>query len=197
MPNLLDRINKKLDSTGLQSRSDTARKWLMSQVSNLRPNTSSLMKDREKLRTKTIIGRMYFFFYDPKTKEKLQYYDRFPLVIPIKRYNDGFLGLNLHYIHPKFRIKLLDKLSVFLNNDQFDETTRLKLTYPSLEAASRIYEHKPCLKRYLFSHVNSRFLEITADQWDIAILLPIAKFKSEKMRTVNQTEVWSDSKEQF
>ena len=57
-----------------------------------------------------LIGGMYFFLYDPKTKEELPYYDRFPLVIPLKREDDGFLGLNLHYLPVPYRIRLLRKL---------------------------------------------------------------------------------------
>ena len=122
MAYLTDRINQQLAKTGIEPRTREARDWLKSQVKSLRPNRRTMMRDVENLRNKTMIGRMYFFFYDPKTKETLPYYDRFPLVLPVKRYIDGFLGLNLHYIHPKYRIILLDKLSIsFLNNDKWDE----------------------------------------------------------------------------
>ena len=40
-------------------------------------------------------GNMYMFFYDPKTKDKLPYYDRFPLVFPFRKTENGFMGLNL------------------------------------------------------------------------------------------------------
>lgn len=197
MAYLLDRINQDLAKSGYEARTRDARQWLFAQVKNLKPNPITMMRDREMLRTRTMIGRMYFFFYDPKTKEKLPYYDRFPLVIPVRRYTDGFLGLNLHYIHYKYRIRLLDKLSSFLVNDNYDETTRFRLTYPALNAASRIFEHTPCIKRYLFSHIESRFLEITADKWDIAALLPVERFRTEKMGTVTKTEVFTDSRKEF
>ena len=74
-------------------------------------------------------GFLYLFNYDPKTKEKLKYYDRFPLVIPIETYPDGFLGLNLHYIHPKHRLILLDKLSDTASNKKLDANTRLRISY--------------------------------------------------------------------
>jgi hypothetical protein len=159
---------------------------------NLRVSRRDMMRDRMKLRNKSLIGRMYFYFYDPKLKDTLPYYDRFPLVIPIKRLPDGFIGINLHYISPKYRITLLDKLSTILNNHEYDETTRLKISYEYLKNASRIFEATPCIKRYLFSYVQSRFLEITADEWDIAALLPVEQFVKEK-----KTTVWMESKEQF
>jgi hypothetical protein len=119
---------------------------------------------------------MYFYSYDPKTKETLPYYDRFPLVIPIEPYNDGFLGLNLHYLPPQLRLVLLDKLYNLLTDTSFDEFTRLKLSYSLLSSTSRYKEFQPCLKRYLFSHLRSRFIEVPADQWEIAIFLPTEQF---------------------
>ena len=161
---LIDRIQASLAKEGLQPRTAAARTWLRSKVKDLTPSKTALMRDQERLRNKSMIGRMYFYFYDPKTKDKLPYYDRFPLVIPIERYNDGFLGLNLHYIHPKQRLILLDKLSDTLTNDKYDETSRLRVSYPFLSSASKIFEATPCIKRYLFSHIESRFLEITANR---------------------------------
>ena len=130
--------------------------------------------------------------YDPKTKDTLPYYDKFPLVIPIERYPDGFLGLNLHYIHPKQRIILLDKLSEIATDNNFDANTRLRISYDYLSKASRMFEAKPCIKRYLFSHVQSRFLEITADEWDIAALLPVESFMK-----ADKSKVFADSQGKF
>ncbi len=122
--------------------------------------------------------------------------NRFPLVLPIEQYADGFLGLNLHYIHPKQRLILMDKLSSYANNDKFDKTTKLKLTYQTLKAASRIFEKNACIKRYLFTQIQSRFLEISAEEWDIAVLLPMEDFTSKK-KPVSKSVVFQDSKDTF
>jgi hypothetical protein len=192
MAYLIDRINASLQKEGLTPRTRKSRDWLRSKVSDLRPSKQSLMNDMNRLREGTIIGKMYFYFYDPKTKDSLPYYDRFPLVIPIERYPDGFLGLNLHYLHPKRRIILLDKLSTILNNRDYDETTRFRISYDFLKRASKIYEATPCIKRYLSSHVQSRFLEITADEWDIAVMLPVESFAK-----ASASKVWSESEDKF
>ena len=113
---LTERIKIQLANEGLELRSRKARKWLRAKMLELKGvATSPLLSDpkRSRLKRKMEIGKMYFFIYDPKTKEKLPYYDLFPLVIPIGEYSGkskGFLGLNLHYVHPKNRIELLDKL---------------------------------------------------------------------------------------
>jgi len=189
---LIDRIKDSLAKKGFEPRSRDARNWLRSKIPALKPTKAQLMSDRERLRHNSIIGRMYFYFYDPKTKDKLPYYDKFPLVIPIERYSDGFLGLNLHYIDPKQRIILLDKLSEYTNNNKFDKTTKLRLSYDLLSRASKIFETKACIKRYLFSHIESRFLEITADEWDIAALLPVSNFVGAPVN-----KIYSESRKKY
>jgi hypothetical protein len=192
MAYLIDRINEQLTKTGYPARSTRARDWLRSKVKELYPTPATLMQDKNRLRETQFIGGMFFFYYDPKTKDSLPYYDRFPLVIPIERYPDGFLGLNLHYIHPKQRIILLDKLSSYRNNSAYDETTKLRLSYDLLKRAAKAFEMNPCIKRYLANHVQSRFIEINADEWDIAALLPVEQFVG-----TSTSKVWSDSRKKF
>ena len=191
MAYLLQRINEQLAKAGLQPRTNQARAWLRAKINDLKPSRQSILRDKARSRDSTIIGRMYFFYYDPKMKETLPYYDRFPLVIPIEQYRDGFLGLNLHYIHPKQRILLLDELSEFANNSKYDASTKLRLSYDLLGSTGAIYQATPCIKRYLFTHVESRFLEITADEWDIAALLPLENFQK-----ASSSKVYSDSRNQ-
>jgi len=192
MAYLIDRINQSLAKEGYVPRTNKARAWLRSKVGSLNPSPSSLMRDRARLRNNTFIGKMYFYYYDPKTKDSMPYYDRFPLVIPIEQYSDGFLGLNLHYIHPRQRIILLDKLSETASNSKFDERTRLRLSYDYLRQASTAFEAMPCIKRYLFNHITSRFLEISADEWDIAALLPMDTFVN-----ASESKVYADSRKKF
>ena len=192
MAYLLNRIKESLAKEGLTPRTNQARAWLRMKIKDLKPTRAALLKDRDRLKEKSVIGKMYFYFYDPKTKEKMKYYDRFPLVIPIESYNDGFLGLNLHYIHPKYRMTMLDKLSATANNSSYDEKTKLRVSYQYLTAASKVFEATPCIKRYLFSQIESRFLEISADEWDIAALLPMESFVG-----ASTSKVYADSQEEF
>jgi hypothetical protein len=192
MAYLINRIQESLAKEGIKPRTNMARDWLRLKIKDLNPTRQSLMSDRQRMKNRSIIGRMYFFYYDPKMKDSLPYYDRFPLVLPIEQYSDGILGLNLHYIHPKQRIILLDKLSEFANNNRYDKTTKLRLSYDLLKKASRIFEATPCIKRYLFNHMESRFLEIDADEWDIAALLPVSSFVG-----ASESKVYSDSRKKF
>jgi hypothetical protein len=192
MAKLIDRIKQSLAKEGLSAGTNSARTWLRAKVKELNPTSRALMADRDRLKGNSTIGKMYFYFYDPKTKDTLPYYDRFPLVIPIESYKDGFLGLNLHYIHPKQRLILLDKLSETATNKNFDSKTKLRVSYSYLASASKAFEATPCIKRYLYSHIQSRFLEITADEWDIAAMLPVETFVG-----ATTSKVYADSRKKF
>lgn len=189
---LIDRLKASLAKQGLSAGTNASRTWLRNKINELKPTRQALMNDRTRLQSSSIIGRMYFYFYDPKTKDKMPYYDRFPLVIPIENYKDGFLGLNLHYIHPKQRMILLDKLSSTASNKTYDENTKLRISYQYLASAASAFEATPCIKRYLYSNIQSRFLEINADEWDIACLLPVESFVG-----ASTSKVYSDSRKKF
>ena len=60
-----------------------------------KPGAMNLIRDGMR-DNKPFYGKLNMFFYDPKHKKTLPYYDTFPLVLPLETYNDGFLGLNLH-----------------------------------------------------------------------------------------------------
>ena len=72
------------------------------------------------------------------------------------------------------RIRLLDRIMTFANNKSLDETTVINANYSALK---RVREIKPCLKRYLSSNVRSRFRKINANEFVVAVLLPVARFK--------------------
>jgi hypothetical protein len=149
------------------------------------PGAMDLIRDGKRGAT-PYFGKMNMFFYDPKHKKKLPYYDTFPLVLPIERYDDGFLGINFHYLPIPLRIKLLDRLVDFTQNTKFDESTMMKVDYSKLKNIPII---KPALKRYLAGHTKSQFRRIDADEWTIAVLLPVQRFKK-----ASASEVWKDSR---
>jgi hypothetical protein len=134
------------------------------------------------------VGFMYTFVYDAKTKDKLPYWDAFPLIFLVDRAEGGFYGLNLHYLPPKHRAALLDALLDIVNNDKYDTRTKLKLSYSVLNGSSKFPLFRPCFKRYLVSHIKSGIAKIPATEWESAIYLPTADF-----RKASQAKVWADS----
>ena len=88
-----------------------------------KPGALDLIRDGKRKKS-PFYGRLNMFFYDPKFKKTLPYYDTFPLVLPLEPYSDGFLGINLHYLPMKLRLQLLDRLVDYSNNTKFDESTK-------------------------------------------------------------------------
>ena len=144
------------------------------------PKSMDLIRDGKRTSTPNF-GLLNMFVYDPKGKKTLPYYDTFPLVLPIEEYNNGFLGINLHYLSIPMRIRLLDRLTNFTNNSQFDETTVIQADYSKLKNVNLI---KPCLKRYLAGNVKSKFRKVGADEFIVATLLPVQRFKKQSDKHV-------------
>lgn len=133
------------------------------------------------------IGRMSMFFYDPEFGKELPYFDRFPLVIPIKFYGNGFLGLNLHYLPHRQRAWLLDILyQIFYHSDHLDENKRLQISYELLKSRSRTRLYLPCIKRYKYKQFRSKILVLKPDDWLIALFSPLERFEKRSMRFVHQ-----------
>ena len=151
-----------------------------------------LLKKLKKPSIKFEPGRLFFYYYDPKLKFELPYYDRFPLVIPLEIYNDGFLALNLHYLPFNYRKIFLEKLANLSVKNKDHDIERYRVSYDILKISSNIPEFKPCLKRYLFSHINSRILPIQPNQWQSALFLPVQKFVKKP-----SNYVWNESIQQI
>ena len=147
-------------------------------------NRDALMKEEPLSSSgRQIIGSMQMFFYDPKLKETLPYYDRFPLSIIIKPAKGGFLGMNLHYLPPILRAKFLDALMDNVTSKKSPDA-KFKLTTRLLAGTSKLEYYKPCIKHYLTEHVKSKFAEVKAPEWEIATFLPTAMFEKANIRKV-------------
>jgi hypothetical protein len=177
MATLFDKVKAEMSSAGIVPRSREARAWLAGKISAMKipSNRANVLNDAKRISAKTFIGRMYFFHYDPKFKDVLPVWDKFPLVIPIEIYSDGFLGLNLHYLDPYARLALLDRLQDFINNDKYDDTTRMNLSYDLLSKSRRYRAFEPCIKRYLSTHIMSSIIYIEPESWETALFLPVQK----------------------
>jgi len=198
MATIIDKVQKQLDEKNFAAGGRNAKNWLLTKIKTLNARGNDRLKiiSEGKQKNKAIVGRFYFFFYDAKLKDELPYWDKFPLVIPIQQYSDGFLGLNLHYITPRDRLILLTQLKRFQTGALGDEKTRLKLSYPILKATHNAYRATPCIKRYLVGHIRSRVVEIAPEEWQIAAALPLQQFKS-NTQSVSSQKVWKESEEKF
>jgi hypothetical protein len=134
-------------------------------------------QDKNELRRYAVAGHLYMFEYKAKMKY-LPYYDRFPLVYCFKAPGKHeFWGANLHYLSPKKRLIVTKKLM-----------------------QGRVDIPKICFHKYLSSHVDGLYLDLAADEWDTAILLPTEDYvKNVNGRDfpIDKKIVWEETDDKF
>lgn len=194
MANIFQKLELEAFRAGINPRTQESRDWFRKKVQALKgvSRTELMQQDEITLANKSqpLIGSMNMFFYDPKHKETLPVYDRFPLAIIVGPAEKGFYGLNIHYLPPVLRAKLLDSLMGITNNNKYDETTKFQISYKVLQATSNLRYYKPCLKHYLTAHVKSRLARVQAPEWEIATFLPTADWAK-----MNSRQVYAQSRQ--
>lgn len=149
--------------------------------------------------TTPLIGHMFLYNYDAKYKEKLPYWDTYPLVLPFKVKSDRFWGINLHYLPPEYRLMLLGALNKLVVDSKISNQKRMEMSWNILSESSRLNYIKPTVHQYLLKgdHVKSKLLLIDSEEWYNAVLLPLEAFKGMnkdgKFVTVDKKQVWRDS----
>ena len=188
---LLDKLKTAIKTSKAGAKARAAGEWFREKVKQA--GASAKMKAvtpnqllRRQPDDNILLGKMFFYKYDPKFAKKLPYWDMYPLVFPFEKAPGGFYGLNLHYIPPRDRAVLMDNLNQYASNNKYDKTTRLELSYRLLKRYGRAV---PCVKRYLGDRIVSQTVRIDADEWEIAIFLPVERFQK-----ASKGEVWKDSR---
>ena len=165
-------------------------KWYRQKVQDLLPMPFARQMIREgikegKVTRRPNFGMMNLFYYRPKGAEKLPYYDIFPLVIPMgRRLNDGFVGINFHFLSVPQRWLLLERLSMFQTPSELDSFDNeesggdvMALFYPKIKRKRGV---KPLVRRYLTKYVKSYYLKIELSEMLIALTLPVERFYTGK-----------------
>ena len=85
-------------------------------------------------------------------------------------------------------MKLLDKIFDFAggNEEDFNERTQVRVTYNKVKNIRLV---KPTIHRYLAGYTKSQFRRIDADEFVVATLLPVQRFKK-----ASSKEVWAESR---
>lgn len=179
---------EKLRYTGRDQ--DASVNWFKDKINDLgkqRFSPSNLMKAENLLTRRIRPGQLYLYYYDPKTKETLPYYDTFPLVYPYRKIEGGFMGYNLHYLPPVLRFKVMATL-LNIQVSGTSEEKKIAFSYGVLNANEVNKYYEPCIRRYLTSHVRSNFLKIPIEDWLSASLLPTERFVK-----AGSAKVWKET----
>ena len=168
----MNESNKNITSRDIND----ANKWFADQAGQLNSTETDPFKMFKDVGAPTI-GKMYLFIYDPKHKAKLPFYDMYPLTFPFEFKKEGFLALNLHYLPPRARASLMQALHTIANNDKYNESTKLNISYGLLkQSASRFSGFENCIKSYLFGQLKSSFRYVKPADCDKALLLPLQRW---------------------
>ncbi len=191
---IFDKLSAAAFRAGIKTRTPESEEWFTDKVRELAmPSRTKLLKDPAlSNRAKVLVGDMVMYFYDPKTKETLPYYDKFPLTIVVGPAPGGFYGLNLHYINPVARARLLTELFKLAPKTLKPDSRLMKMTYDLLQGVKKYKEFEPCFKRYLMSNVQSDMSRVPMTDWETAIYLPVQQFKKK-----NSKRVWADSRKVY
>jgi len=149
-------------------------------------NAAKFYRESEKIndavfKRRVSLGDMFCYYYNPKYRKTLPYYDMFPMIMLIAAEKETFLGINFHYLRPKWRAILLDRV-----------TAKIGGGLPKWSKLRQIRQIAPTIKRYRFDHIMRKVIPIEEDEREIAIFLPTEKFKK-----TGKANVWSDSERKF
>jgi len=134
-------------------------------------------RDENHLRKFTREGRLFFFQYKAKTEDRLPYYDTFPLVYVIWTKSQYFYGANLHYLDPKRRPLVIDKLK------------KNKIDIP-----------KACFHLYHKEGIYGFLLDLASKEWQTAINIPVEHFikvRGEIILPYNSVDVWKETQKTY
>lgn len=132
-------------------------------------------------------GRLSFFIYKAKYGETLPYWDADPLTLLYNEDAEHLYGINLHYVPPRIRAKILESLMSYLKSARTPKAY-FDVSYSLLKGLSTASMIKPCVKTYLKSNLKTVPRVIKPESWHKAILLPTANWQK-----ATSSRVWKDS----
>ena len=181
MASLLDRVSDAIRGGTMGQEVKRSARWFQTKIKGLQgtlrnqwssTNAPKFYREAETkvnpkvLRLRANLGDLFAYYYRPKHLMTLPYYDQFPLVMLIGYEKDTFLGLNFHYLNPRLRAILLDRV-----------TAKVGQGIIKWQKIAKIPQVEPCVKRYRYDHIVRKVIPIEEKENEIAIFLPLERFK--------------------
>ena len=196
MASLLDRVSDAVRKGTVGAEVKRSARWFQDKIKGLKgslrnqwssTNAPKFYREAENkvnpkvLRLRANLGDLFAYYYRPKHMMTLPYYDQFPLVMLIGYEKDTFLGLNFHYLNPKIRAILLDRV-----------TAKVGKGIINWKKISQIPQVEPTVKRYRYDHIVRKVIPIEENEQELAIFLPLERFKK-----ASKAKVWADSRKRI
>ena len=196
MASLLDKVQDAVRKGTVGAEVKRSAKWFQDKIKGLKgslrnqwssTNAPKFYREAENkvnpkvLRLRANLGDLFAYYYRPKHMMTLPYYDQFPLVMLIGYEKDTFLGLNFHYLNPKIRAILLDRVPAKVGKGIIN-----------WKKISKIPQVEPTVKRYRYDHIVRKVIPIEENEQELAIFLPLERFKK-----ASKAKVWADSRKRI
>lgn len=174
-------MEKNKNNQNQQNEKQSAFQWFKEALKSIKPNQAGkpadyteLLSNNKKTIKRRLIGQVLLFKY--RASEKTKFYDQFPLVIVLGFDKGNIQGLNLHYVPPIDRIKLILMMNSLLFNEKEKDIQKIRVKILSLI-------NKKIFAKYIGSVVNTYSVKniqgkpkITSPkEWSYFAFLPVFK----------------------
>lgn len=144
-------------------------------------------------------GSMLFYRYDAKHKDKLETWDRSPLVFILRKSRNYLLTINLHYVPIALRIIFI-KYFLQANKNNIRANMPLTLSYQMVKPVLKQLGMLTTIKLHIFSRVSRRGVVIPPE-----FMMSAAKLKAESFtngisadqlykQSLSQTRSWKGNR---
>ena len=196
MASLLDRVSDAIRTGTVGAEVKRSARWFQDKIKGLKgtlrnqwsqTNAPKFYREAETkvnprvLKMRANLGDLYAYYYQPKHMATLPYYDTFPLIMLIGFEKETFLGLNFHYLNPRIRAILLDRVTAKIGSGIIKWNKIVKIPQVA-----------PTVKRYRYDHIMRKVIPIEENEQELAIFLPLERFKK-----ASKAKVWADSQKRI
>lgn len=132
-------------------------------------------------------GQMILFRYQAKGFDEgtLSYFDAAPIVIILGENKHGnLLGLNLHYLPPPVRLRVLGLLMKPINAKKLRHDTKLRVTYQAVQSIAALAPLQYAIHSYIPNRMAGKVVRVQPAEWHHAAAMPVAQFIGKSARGV-------------
>ncbi|QIG68020.1 DNA end protector protein during packaging [Rhizobium phage RHph_Y68] len=191
---IIRQLERGMSASQINARSRDAIKYFQTKnrakaVDTGRPGIELLTKGQRGV-SDFIPGTIMTYLYDAKHADTLEFWDRAPLIIFLDvQKNGNILALNLHYLPPNVRAKILALLMKTVTATKLRHDVRMRLTYAMCQQIAAYQPLQFCLKSYIPNRITSKVVRIQPQDWAAAIFFPSDRFVGKSNRYV-----WAQSR---
>lgn len=173
--------SKPQNQNNTEEKQISAIQWFKDTMKSIKPqatgkpvNYTEILTNNVKTAKRRLIGQVLLFKYRPS--EKTKFFDQYPLII-VLGFNKGVIqGLNLHYVPPIDRIKLILLMNSLIYNQKEQDIQKVRVKILSLL-------NKKIFAKYVGTIVNNYTLQniqgkpkiTNAKEWSHFAFLPVFK----------------------